>query len=65
MLLGAQGKEEKSLCFSILLSCSLTAINTSCFPDHLGRVTVLGAGKGRGKKENEAVGDQLFRLYNA
>lgn len=25
MLLGAQGKEEKSCCFSILLSCSLIA----------------------------------------
>lgn len=62
MLLGAQGKKDKSLCFSVLLSCSLIATNTLYFPDHLGRVTILGLGKDRGRKENEAVGDQPFGL---
>jgi hypothetical protein len=65
MPLEAQGKKDKSLCFSHLLSCSLIATNTSYFPAHFPRDTILGAEKDRGRKEKEAVGDQPFGLYNA
>lgn len=45
MVLEAQGKEEKSLCFSALSLSSLIATSTSYFTDHLGRVTVLEQGR--------------------